>query len=280
VIRAYYAEGEYLPGLSPQSDYYGEDRIGSVRRVFSSGLAPSYDYGAYGDALQATTPVTDFNYAGTLYNADSGLYLTKHRAYDPASGRFLSRDPVGEYGDPVGNLYAYAGGNPISLTDPSGLFCWPNFGKNPGLAILVGLTIVAGGGPEDPFADVAAALEIEAAEAGAAEGAETTTSVFWSGSDAARGAAENWAAANGGTTLEMSAGGQATEAATQGADWLTEARPAWVNASSNFANSASGEVQVFQGPLISTQSVWATTEYPALMANPNVTGVIYHGVGW
>lgn len=42
------------------------------------------------------------------------------------------------------------------------------------------------------------------------------------------------------------------------------------------AQRVTGEI----GPLISIQSVWATTEYPALMANPNVTGMIYHGVGW
>lgn len=129
------------------------------------------------------------------------------------------------------------------------------------------------------FSLAAAGAESSAGSASfAVEGA--STSVFWSGGDAARAAAENWAAANGGTTLEMTVQGQATQAAMQGADWLTEARPAWVSASSNFANSAYGDVHVFQGGVISTQSVWATTEYPALMANPNVTRIIYHGVGW
>ena len=50
--------------------------------------------------LQATAPVTDFVYAGMFFNADSGLYLTKYRAYDPVSGRWLSRDPLGEDADP------------------------------------------------------------------------------------------------------------------------------------------------------------------------------------
>jgi hypothetical protein len=34
-----------------------------------------------------------------FYNADSGLYLTQYRAYDPMSGRWLSRDPMGEISD-------------------------------------------------------------------------------------------------------------------------------------------------------------------------------------
>ena len=52
-----------------------------MRRAFTSGAAPAYDYDPYGSGLQATAPVTDFNYAGTFYNADSGLYLTRHRAW-------------------------------------------------------------------------------------------------------------------------------------------------------------------------------------------------------
>jgi RHS repeat-associated protein len=68
-----------------------------VRRVFAStSSAPAYSYDPYGNALQGTAPLTDFNYAGMFYNADSGLYLTQYRAYDPVSGRWLSRDPVGE----------------------------------------------------------------------------------------------------------------------------------------------------------------------------------------
>lgn len=152
------------------------------------------------------------------------------------------------------------------------------------------ITMIVGGGPEDPLADIAVAIEdvaagsaevLPAVVSGTSEvAAEATPSAFWSGGDAARAAAEDWAAANGGATLEMTAEGQATEAATQGADWLTEARPAWVSASRNFANSAAGDVHVFQSGVVSTQSVWATTEYPALMANPNVARIIYHGVGW
>jgi RHS repeat-associated protein len=55
-------------------------------------------------------------------NADSGVYLTQYRAYDPVAGRWLSRDPLGEGTDPVANLYAYVGGNPLSyIIDPDGL---------------------------------------------------------------------------------------------------------------------------------------------------------------
>ncbi len=49
----------------------------------------------------------------------SGLYLTLYRAYDPYSGRWLSRDPSGESGGV--NLYAYVTGDPINQIDPLGL---------------------------------------------------------------------------------------------------------------------------------------------------------------
>ncbi len=48
-----------------------------------------------------------------FYNADSGLYLTQYRAYDPVTGRWLARDPFDESSDPSANLYRYANGNPI-----------------------------------------------------------------------------------------------------------------------------------------------------------------------
>jgi len=121
-IRSYYDEGELVPGTPAQTLYYGIDQIGSVRRVFAStSSAPAYGYDPYGVPLQATAPLTDFVYGGMFYNADSGLYLTRYRAYASVAGRWLSRDPFGEPSDPTANLYAYVGGNPLSFIDPEGL---------------------------------------------------------------------------------------------------------------------------------------------------------------
>ncbi|QXP85201.1 RHS repeat-associated core domain-containing protein [Methylococcus sp. Mc7] len=84
--------------------------------------------------MKQTGTQTDRGYAGMFRHAQSGLYLTLYRAYDPRTGRWLSRDPIGEAGGV--NLYAYVGNNPVTLADPDGLLAVPvpaptHCGRNP-----------------------------------------------------------------------------------------------------------------------------------------------------
>jgi len=50
--------------------------------------------------------------------------IWKARAYDPALGRFLQPDPAGSASDV--NPYAYGGGSPVNVTDPTGMTCSGN----------------------------------------------------------------------------------------------------------------------------------------------------------
>lgn len=102
VNRLYYPEGETTPS-SKALFYYGPDQLGSVRDVFATSpvfsMVQAYDYDPYGNATKtpASGPFTDFRYAGMLLHGASGLYLTQFRVYDPGIGRWLSRDPLGEF---------------------------------------------------------------------------------------------------------------------------------------------------------------------------------------
>ena len=101
--------------------YYVRDQLGSVIGVTdaSGKVLGATRYGAYGavEASRGTQP--DFGYAGMLRAPSSALYLTLFREYDPAVGRWLSRDPIGESGGE--NIYAYVGDAPLMYTDPYGL---------------------------------------------------------------------------------------------------------------------------------------------------------------
>ncbi|HYM15229.1 MAG TPA: RHS repeat-associated core domain-containing protein [Dehalococcoidia bacterium] len=100
------------------------DRLGSTSQLTNSAgaLTDRYAYDVYGAVRSQTgTTANDFRFTGQQHdsNAQRRLYYLRARAYDPALGRFLQRDPL-----PLLNEYAYVGNNPVNLTDPYGL--WPH----------------------------------------------------------------------------------------------------------------------------------------------------------
>jgi RHS repeat-associated protein len=117
-----YPQGEVRP-LGNTLLYFSRDHLGSVRDVLTvqAGVRiATYDYDAYGKPTYDVGRLsTNFRYAGMFYLEEAGLYLTQYRVYDPKTGRWLSRDPIGESGGV--NLYGYVGGNPVNNTDSSGL---------------------------------------------------------------------------------------------------------------------------------------------------------------
>ena len=55
------------------------------------------------------------------YDAGLGIYDYRNRSFDPATGRFLQRDPVLD-GNNLYNPYAAMGNNPVGNVDPMGLW--------------------------------------------------------------------------------------------------------------------------------------------------------------
>ena len=68
----------------------------------------------------AVNPGEDnLRFPGQYYDAETGLHYNWHRYYDPATGRYLTPDPIGLAGGI--NLYSYAKSNPLRWVDPLGL---------------------------------------------------------------------------------------------------------------------------------------------------------------
>ena len=92
----------------------------------SGAVVARWTYDAWGNVLseeiaegaQALRTVR-YRFQGRERSAATGLVNFRMRWYDPATGRWLSKDPIGLGGGL--NLYAFCGGDPINNTDCTGL---------------------------------------------------------------------------------------------------------------------------------------------------------------
>jgi len=119
--------------------YYHQNSLGSVAAVtdLNGTVVEEYSYTAYGeltvDTRVGTTTGTGtstrvaqpFGFTGRRHDYEEGSSLLYYRLryYDPVAGRFVSRDPLGLWGDPAqrGNGQSYCGANPVNFVDPMGL---------------------------------------------------------------------------------------------------------------------------------------------------------------
>ncbi|MCL5264647.1 MAG: hypothetical protein M1343_05560 [Chloroflexi bacterium] len=168
VTKYYYAEGRRIAmrkvgGANPGLSYLLSDHLGgTVGVVDANGSLKDGYYFAYGGSrLGGGGMPTDRLFTGQTLDGD-GLYQVGSRHYDPAIGRFLQPDPMGQlklndsapflpltvsYSDPglaIGlgqwnrgqrslaapldpqllNRYSYSRNNPETYYDPSGHFVW------------------------------------------------------------------------------------------------------------------------------------------------------------
>ena len=96
------------------------DLLGSTRVITDAAgdAVGSASYDAFGSPESQTGVASAFGYTGNWTDPDTGLVYLRARDYDPTTGQFLVVDPaVSSTGQP----YAYAGNNPLLLSDPLGL---------------------------------------------------------------------------------------------------------------------------------------------------------------
>jgi len=107
--------------------YNTGDGLGSTTDLTngSGTVTGAYSYDVFGAVRSQTGGGANvWQFTGEQREADSSLYFLRARYYDPATGRFLGRDPFpGLAALPATqHSYGYALNNPVNLTDPTGLY--------------------------------------------------------------------------------------------------------------------------------------------------------------
>ncbi|MDD5200725.1 MAG: RHS repeat-associated core domain-containing protein [Terrimicrobiaceae bacterium] len=110
--------------------YQLQDANGNVVALISAAGAVTerYTYDAWGKltvydaswAVQSSAPQSRFLFTGRDYDAETGLYHYRTRAYSPKIGRFLQPDTI-DFSEEDLNIYRYVFNNPINAVDPQGL---------------------------------------------------------------------------------------------------------------------------------------------------------------
>nr|WP_286193639.1 RHS repeat-associated core domain-containing protein [Boseongicola sp. H5] len=89
--------------------------------VSTGAVAAEYDYDSFGQrTLVQGTEEVRYGFTAREHDARTGLIHYRARAYDPLTGQFLQRDPIGFASGDL-NLYAYVENDPANSIDPSGL---------------------------------------------------------------------------------------------------------------------------------------------------------------
>ena len=108
--------------------YLHADSTFSVAAVSNAAgaVVTRYAYGSiYGTSsiLAGSDVGNPWRFQGHRWDPESGFYQFRARYLDPALGRFVSRDPLGLWGDAsnVGNGYTFCGNDPVNKVDPFGL---------------------------------------------------------------------------------------------------------------------------------------------------------------
>ena len=135
-------DGGYISMSDNAYHFFITDHLGSVRVVASAnGVAEEYNhYYPLGGRLPTSTSATGIQpvkYQGKEWAGAKGLNLYDFgaRRYDPATGRWLSQDPLSEkyYGH---SPYLFCAANPMRYVDPEGTYFTPK--SIPYVQLIVG----------------------------------------------------------------------------------------------------------------------------------------------
>jgi RHS repeat-associated protein len=88
--------------------------------------------------ISDTNPTLEipFGFAGGLHDKDTNLIRFGYRDFDPETGRWTARDPIGFAGGDT-NLYGYVASDPVNFVDPTGEFAI--------VTAVVGIAVIVAG---------------------------------------------------------------------------------------------------------------------------------------
>jgi RHS repeat-associated protein len=109
------------------TEYFLSDALGSVRQMTDQAGAITFaqSYDPYGTVTSTSgLSHTDYGFTGEQYSASTQMLYLRARYYNPAEGRFTSRDTWGgDVNRPLSlNRWGYVEGNPVNKFDPTGLY--------------------------------------------------------------------------------------------------------------------------------------------------------------
>jgi RHS repeat-associated protein len=105
--------------------WYLTDDQGSVRKIVNlagTSVLDAVTYDAFGNVKSESSAAQGdaYKFQGGRFDGVTGLILFGRRYYNPGSGTWLQRDPIGFAGGQT-NLYSFVGNSPTNSADPSGL---------------------------------------------------------------------------------------------------------------------------------------------------------------
>jgi RHS repeat-associated protein len=102
-----------------------DDNQGTPRDIVNSSgtLVNHVEFTSFGTPTNGTSITAGFAFgeSGMRYDLLTQEYVTADRRYDPTTGRFESNDPS-SFASGATNLSVYVGNNPMTHSDPSGLY--------------------------------------------------------------------------------------------------------------------------------------------------------------
>ena len=118
------ARTKQVNGQADRPSFYSYDGSGNVLSITdaSQNVQCAYAYSGFGleKAQEAVGWEQPYRYSTKWQHGASGLIDYGFRFYNPAWGRWINRDPIGESGG--ANVYGMVGNNPINYGDNNGLW--------------------------------------------------------------------------------------------------------------------------------------------------------------